>query len=154
MVTNLHDIESAVAERLQSVGHTVTATEVEEGFDKPTFFIDIFQNSVKKENSFMELVNVGVELKYIHNKPTREVLVNTADALTVLFTQTALKVKDRFLSVYEITFDTENNVLFAYFELEFMRETLKINPDYEKMHNLNFNFEMEVRTNGTAPNID
>ena len=108
---NLHDIESAVTERLQSAGHTVTAAEVDEGFDKPTFFVDIFQNSVAVQNPHMELVNVGIELKYIHDNPTREVLVKTADALSVLFTRTAIKVRDRFLSVYEITYDTENNVL-------------------------------------------
>jgi len=153
-MVNLHDIESAVAERLQSAGHTVTAADVEEGFDKPTFFIDVFQNSAAKENPFMELVNVGVELKYIHDNPTREVLVKAADALMVLFTQATLQVKDRFLTVHEMTFDTENEVLFAYFELEFMRETSNIIPDYEKTQNLIIKIETGVRANGTSADID
>ena len=153
MVT-LHDIETAVAERLQSAGHTVTAAEVEEGFTKPTFFIDIFQNSATRQNPHMELVNVGIELKYFHDAPTREVLVNMSDALTALFTQTALNVRDRFLSVYEITFDTENNVLYAYFELEFMREPAALIPEYEKMQHMEIKMKIGVRANGTSTNID
>ena len=132
----LKDIETAVAQRLKDAGHTVTAAEVEEGFDKPTFFIDIFQNSAAAENQFMELVNIGVELRYFPDTETREALVEMADGLTGLFTATPLTVVDRFLSVFEVTFDTDAGTLLAYFELEFMRETAAEQREYEKMQNL------------------
>jgi len=150
----LHDIETAITERLQSAGHTVTAAEVDEGFEKPTFFVNIFQNSAAAENPFMELVNVGVELTYHHDKPTRETLVKAADELTVLLTRTALKVDDRYLSVFEVTFDTENDVLYAYFELEFMRETSRLVQEYEKMQNIEIKVQIGVKANGTTPNTD
>jgi hypothetical protein len=143
---NLHDIETAVAERLKDGGYTVTAAEVMEGFDKPTFFIDIFQNSAAKENPFMELVNAGVELRYFPDIPTHEALVNMADSLTALFTKTSLKVQDRFLSVYEITFDTDATALLAYFELEFMRETAAEHREYEKIQDL----QIGVKVHGTS----
>ena len=139
MIT-LHDIETAVAERLKSAGHTVTAAEVEEGFDKPTFFIDIFQNGAELENQFMELVNVGVELRYFPATETREALVIMADALRDLFTATPLTVGDRFLSVLEILFDTDAPALLCYFELEFMQETAATEQENEFMETL----DMEV----------
>ena len=147
MIT-LKDIETAVAERLKSAGFTVTAAEVVEGFDKPTFFIDIFQNSVKAENPFMEFVNVGVELRYFPATETREALVVMADELRDLLTATSLAVGDRFLSVFEITFDTDATALLAYFELEFMRETAAsaAQRDFEKMQNLQIGVKVSYGT--------
>jgi hypothetical protein len=167
MVT-LHDIEKSICERLQSASYTVTAADVDEGFEKPSFFIDIFQNSVTVENAYMELVNVGVELKYYAGKSTREALVKLSDSLTELFTKTALKVHDRFLSVYEITFDTDNTitgksgiaadeVLTAYFELEFTRETAASVAvrEFEKMRDLGINLKIKGgASGGTAIDID
>ena len=118
----------------------MTAAEVEEGFDKPTFFIDIFQNSAAVENQFMELVNVGVELRYFPATETREALVEMADELHDLFMDTPLKVGDRSLSVTEINFDTDAAALLAYFELEFYRERAAKQKEYEKMQNLEVNF--------------
>ena len=142
----LKDIETAVAERLKSAGHTVTAAEVVEGFDKPTFFIDIFQNSAAAENQFMELVNVGVELRYFPATETREALVEMADSVGALFTATPLAVGDRFLSVFEVTFDTDATALLGYFELEFMRETAAVQREYEKMQNLQIGVKISYGT--------
>jgi hypothetical protein len=149
MIT-LHDVETAVAALLKSAGHTVTANEIAEGFDKPTFFINIFQNGVLRENPFMELVSVGIELKYFPDTETREMLVTTADALRELLTAAPLAVGDRFLSIAEILFDTEDGVLLAYFELEFMRETAAAPSANEKIQNL----EIEVRQSGTSTGSD
>ena len=143
----LKDIETAVAERLKSAEHTVTAAEVVEGFDKPTFFIDIFQNSATLENQFMELVNVGVELRYFPATETREALVIMADELRELLMATPLTVVDRFLSVLEVLFETDNAALLCYFELEFMREPAAAVKEYKKMQNL----QIGVKTNyGTS----
>ena len=140
MIT-LHDIETAIAERLKSGGHAVTSAEISEGFDKPTFFIDIFQNSAARQNLYMELVNVGVELRHFPAAETREALVVMADELRPLFTATPLTVGDRRLSVFEITFDADDPALLAYFELEFYRETAYTPPEHEKIQNL----EIEVK---------
>ena len=156
----LHDIETAVAARitgddvksgsldLSGSRHTVTAAEIEEGFDKPTFFIDIFQNSVALENQYMELVNVGVELRYFPATETREALVEMADELRDTLTATPLTVGDRFLSVSEVTFDTDNGALLAYFELEFMRETaaMQAQREYKKMQNMQIGVKLSYGT--------
>ena len=133
---NLHDIESAITERLKGAGHTVTAAEVEEGFNKPTFFIDIFQNSVVPINQFMELVNVSVELRYFSEIETRETLVEMSDELRNILMSIPLKIIDRFLSISELTFDIDNAALLTYFELEFMRETATIEKVYEQIEKL------------------
>ena len=132
MIT-LHDIETAVVERLNGAGHTVTAAEVDEGFVKPAFFIDIFQNSVTMINQFMELVNIAVELRYFPDIETREAQIIMADKLRILLTATPIKVADRFLTVHEITFETDKTALLCYFELEFIRETSITQEDSEIM---------------------
>ena len=133
---SLHKIETAIATRLKNAGHIVTAAEVDEGFVKPTFFIDIFQNSVTAVNYFMEYVSVGVELRYIPETETREVLVDMSDKLRDLFMSSPIKVVDRYLSIYEVTFETDKTALLCYFELEFMRETNKKMEDSVSMENL------------------
>jgi hypothetical protein len=134
-VINLHDIQTAVAALLQSAGHTVTAAEITEGFNKPTFFIDVFSNSVTPENAFMALHNVGVELRYFPDIETREAQVIAADTLRVLLAL-PLAVKDRFLTIGEITFDTNNSALLCYFELEFYNEIPAPQKEYDKIQNL------------------
>jgi len=134
----LHDIGTAVAELLKSAGYSVTAASVDEGFARPTFFIDVFQNSVTRINPFMEQVSVSVELAYHPDEPASEVQVKMADSLTVLLTREPLRVKDRRLTVEEIQFDTDNAALNCSFDLNFSREPATDQREYEPMEGLEF----------------
>ena len=67
---------------------------------------------------------------------TKEELILNAEKLKNIFLYTPIKVKDRFLSVNEITFDSDKSVLIAYFELEFLQETNAKTVSMPKMREL------------------
>lgn len=146
---NLKDIQTAVADVLTRNGYSVTANEVEQGFTKPTFFVDVLPVSVQIQNKYSELVTVSVELSYHPLIETREHLVEVSESIKNMFLYTPIPVCDRFLSVDEIIFDTDKSTLVTYFELSFMQETNIKEIEYPKMKNL----QTEVKqNNGTATN--
>ena len=93
--------------------------------------------SVAAENKFYELVTLGIEISYHPLMETKEELIVNAEKLKNIFLYTPIKVKDRFLSVNEITFDSDKSVLIAYFELEFLQETNTKTVSLPKMKTLN-----------------
>ncbi len=119
----IKDIQTSVAKLLTKNDYTVIATEVKEGFSKPACFVEVMPVNVSVESQFSELVTVSVEISYHPAIETREELVRQAAEFKSLFLYTPIKVKDRYLSVNEITFDTDKTVLLVYFELEFLQET-------------------------------
>jgi len=146
----LKDIQSAIVKRLTDNGNTVTAAEVTEGFAKPTFFINLFTNGTEVQNQFHELVNVGVELKFVPAVETREECVNKSEQVKQMFLRTPLGAKDRFLSINEILFDIDESNLISYFELEFLQERNIQAKEYEKIENIEFGGV----TSGASTNID
>ena len=143
----LKDIQPAIADVLKKNSYTVTASEVEQGFQKPTFFVDVLPVSVQIQNKYSELVTVSVELSYHPLVETREHLVEVSDSIKNMFLYTPILVCDRFLSADEILFDTDRSALVTYFELTFMQETNITEKEYPKMKNLH----TEVKqNNGTA----
>ena len=123
MITTIKDIQTAVSKLLKKNKYSVIAAEVKEGFSKPACFIEVLPVSVTTENKFSELVTVSVEISYYPLCETKEELITNSEKLKNIFLYTPIKVKDRFLSVNEITFDSDKSVLIAYFELEFLQET-------------------------------
>ena len=119
----IKDIQTAVAKLLKKKDFTVIASEVKEGFSKPACFIEVMPVNVTIESQFVELVRDGVEITYIPAIESKEELVNTADKFKKIFLYTPLKVDDRYLSINEISFDTDKSALLVYFELEFLQET-------------------------------
>ena len=136
MIT-VKDIQTAVSKLLTKNKYSVIASEVKEGFQKPACFIDVFPVSVAAENKFYELVTLGIEISYHPSMETKEELVVNAEKLKNIFLYTPIKVKDRFLSVNEITFDSDKSVLTTYFELEFLQETNTKTVSLPKMKTLN-----------------
>lgn len=148
----IKDIQTSVAKLLTKNGYTVIATEVKEGFSKPACFVEVMPVNVSVENQFMELVTVSVEISYHPVIETREELVRQAAEFKSLFLYTPIKVKDRYLSVNEITFDTDKTVLLVYFELEFLQETETKTTRTPKMKNL---YERVVtESSGTSKDTD
>lgn len=136
MIT-IKDIQTAVSKLLTKNKFSVIASEIKEGFQKPTCFIEVFPVSVVAENKFYELVTLGIEISYRPLMETKEELIINAEKLKNIFLYTPIKVKDRFLSVNEITFDSDKSVLIAYFELEFLQETNTKTVSLPKMKTLN-----------------
>lgn len=145
----LKDIQTTVAKVLSGNGHTVTASEVEQGFTKPSFFIEVLPVSVQVQNKYSELITASVEITYHPLMETREHLVEVSENIKNMFLYTPLSVGDRFLSVDELLFDTDKSTLVTYFELSFMQETNINKKNYPKMKILH----AEVKqNNGTTTN--
>ena len=150
MIT-IKDIQTAVSKLLTKNKYSVIASEVKEGFQKPACFIDVFPVSVATENKFYELVTLGIEISYHPLMETKEELILNAEKLKNIFLYTPIKVKDRFLSVNEITFDSDKSALTAYFELEFLQETNTKTVSMPKMKTLN---ERTVIGSGTSEDFN
>ena len=150
MIT-IKDIQTAVSKLLTKNKYSVIASEVKEGFQKPACFIEVFPVSVSTENKFYELVTLGIEISYHPLMETKEELILNAEKLKNIFLYTPIKVKDRFLSVNEITFDSDKSALTAYFELEFLQETNTKTVSMPKMKTLN---ERTVIGSGTSDNFN
>lgn len=148
----IKDIQTAAAGILQENGYSVVASEVQEGFERPVCFIEVLPVSVTLENRFTELVTVGVEISYHPETETREELITNAENIKRIFLYAPLAVKDRFLSVNEITFDADKSALIAYFELEYLQETQTTDETLPKMKNLNERVVTE--SYGTSSNTD
>ncbi len=151
MIT-IKDIQTAVSKLLTKNKYSVIASEVKEGFQKPACFIEIFPVSVAAENKFYELVTLGIEISYHPSMETKEELVVNAEKLKNIFLYTPIKVKDRFLSVNEITFDSDKSVLTTYFELEFLQETNTKTASMPKMRELQE--RVVTDSHGTSENFN
>ena len=148
----IKDRQTSVAKVLTKNSYTVIATEVREGFPKPACFVEVMPVNVTVENQFSELVTVSVEITYHPEIETREELIKHTAEFKSLFLYTSIKVKDRYLSVNEITFDTDKSALVVYFELEFLQETEVKATRTPKMKNL---YERVVtESGGTSENTD
>ena len=148
----IKDIQTAAAGVLQKNGYSVVASEVQEGFEKPVCFVKVLPVSVTLESRFTEFVTVGVEIAYHPVVETREELITNAENIKRIFLYAPLAVKDRFLSVNEITFDADKSALIAYFELEYLQETETTDETLPKMENLNERVVTE--SYGTSSNTD
>ena len=150
MIT-IKNIQTAVSKLLTKNKYSVIASEVKEGFQKPACFIEVFPVSVEAENKFYELVTLGIEISYHPLMETKEELILNAEKLKNIFLYTPIKVKDRFLSVNEIIFDSDKSTLIAYFELEFLQETNTKTASMPKMKTLN---ERAVIGSGTSEDFN
>lgn len=151
MIT-LQDIQAAVGSVLQQNGYSVIAAEVQEGFERPACFVEVLPVSVTLENQFTELVTVGVEIAYLPEIETREELITNTEKMKQVFLYTPIPVKDRFLSVNEITFDTDKSALITYFELEYLQESAVDIEELPKMKNLEE--RVVTKCHGTSSNTD
>ncbi len=151
MIT-IKDIQTAVSKLLTKNKYSVIASEVKEGFQNPACFIEVFPVSVAAENKFYELVTLGIEISYHPSMETKEELIVNAEKLKNIFLYTPIKVKDRFLSVNEITFDSDKSVLIAYFELEFLQETNTKTASMPKMRELQE--RVVADSHGTSENFN
>ncbi len=151
MIT-IKDIQTAVSKLLTKNKYSVIASEVKEGFQKPACFIEVFPVSVEAENKFYELVTLGIEISYHPLMETKEELIINAEKLKNIFLYTPIKVKDRFLSVNEIIFDSDKSVLTTYFELEFLQETNTKTASMPKMRELQE--RVVTDSHGTSENFN
>ena len=148
----LTDIQTGVGKVLHENGYMVIASEVKEGFPKPACFIEVMPVNASVENKYREFVTVSVEITYHPEIETKEELIQKAEHFKNIFLYTPIEVKDRFLSVNEVIFDTDKAALVTYFELEFYQETKADAEEIPKMENLTE--RMVTKNNGTSEDIN
>ena len=116
-------IQKAVGERLRTLGFSVTANEVMEGFKKPTTFVTVMPAKSELLNPFRENLVVSVIITYHSQRETTEECADAAIKIRKGFAYKPLIVGERKLTIESMEFDNENNILYVYFDLDFIQET-------------------------------
>ncbi len=143
-------VKTRIAEILMENDYPVIAQDVKEGFDKPAVFVNVYPAAVSLLSVDLEQVTDQVEIKYISKTETVEECVNAAEELRRIFLYKTLCVKDRKLTVQEIEFDIENNILYCSFEVTYMQGTpVEIDAD-DTIETL----EMGGESYGITPSVD
>lgn len=133
---NEKEIQTRVAELLTENGFNVIASEVEEGFQKPAVFVNVYPATVTLEGVAMEHVTDTVEIKYIPSVETVEECAETAQRIRNIFMYKPFDIKDRHLTIQTIEFDIEKYILYVMFELDYYQETPSVYEEYEEMGEL------------------
>lgn len=128
------DIQARIAKLLTETGFNVVASEVDEGFQKPAVFVSVYPASAVKLacGGATEEVTDSIEIKYISALETVEDCVNTANRLKKIFFYKTFDIFDRRITVQEIKFEIEKNVLYVYFDLMFI-QPVELDEEYEPM---------------------
>ena len=143
-------VKTRIAEILMENDYPVIAQDVKEGFDKPAVFVSVYPSSVSLLTVDLEQVTDQVEIKYISRTETVEECVNAAEELRRIFLYRPFTVKDRKLTVQEIEFDIENNILYCSFEVTYMQGTpVEIDADDTIV-----TLEMGGESYGITPSVD
>lgn len=117
-------IQKAVGGRLKTLGFSVTANEVKEGFNRPTAFVTVMPVKSELLNPFRENLVVSVTITYHSQRGTPEECAEAAIKIRKGFAYEPLIVEERKLTIENMEFDNENNVLYVFFDLDFIQETI------------------------------
>ena len=128
------DIQTRIAKILTEAGFNVVASEIDEGFKKPAVFVSVYPASAVKLacGGATEEKTDSVEIKYISAAETVEDCVYAADIMKRLFFYRSFDIQDRHLTIQEIEFEVEKNVLYVYFDLSFI-QPVESDEEYEPM---------------------
>lgn len=129
------DIESRMSEILTGAGYNVVANEIDEGFQKPAVFVSVYPSSAKLLScgGSTEEVNNTIEIKYISALETVEDCIEVSHRLKELFLYQPFRIQDRNLTVEEIEFDIEKQVLYVYFDITFIQVVASKQEEYEEI---------------------
>lgn len=133
------DIQASIAEGLKKINIAVNANEVEEGFKKPAAFITVAPVTAERLNYYEEQLEMTASIKYIPSVETAEECANTAQKIRKAFFYEPLTVKDRKLTIENMEFDVDDNILWVYFDFTFIQRT----PMTEDADDMFANLEME-----------
>lgn len=133
---NEKEIQTRVAKLLTENGFNVVASEKEEGFQKPTVFVNVYPATVTLEGAAMEHVTDTVEIKYIPSVETVEECADIAQKMRGIFMYKPFDIKDRHLTIQSIEFDIEKYILYTMFDLDYYQETPNVYEEYDEMKEL------------------
>lgn len=117
------NIKVRIGEILTENGFNVIASEADEGFSKPSVFVTVYPANAKLFTcgGATEEVTDSVEIKYISALETVEDCIETADKIKKIFLYSPFEIQDRRITIQEIEFEIEKNVLYVYFEISFIQ---------------------------------
>lgn len=126
------DIKTHIADILTDNGFNIVASEVKEGFIKPAVFVSVMPASAKLLTcgGATEEVTDSVELKYITETETEEECIDAANLFKRIFLYNTFDIAGRHITINEIEFDTEDSVLYAYFDITFI-QPVETDEEYE-----------------------
>ena len=153
MIT-LKDIRTAVNNRLKKTGIKPNIRDVEEGFKRPSFFVQ-FNNIIRNGGETQIERSLSVHIYYFPKDRYEYAIevLEIQEQLEDLF-DLKLKVKDRYLNVIDFTTFLNDGVLNASFDMEFFdgrnrkwqteedEEHEQLHP-IEKMEELDIEFSKE-----------
>ena len=110
------DIQTRTAEILMNAGFNVVASEVDEGFLKPTVFVSAYPSDVQPQccGGALEELTVSVELKYISALETVEDCIGAYSRIKELFLYPTFDIMDRHLTIHEMNFEIEKGAMYVY----------------------------------------
>lgn len=131
------NIKARIGEILTENGFNVIASEADEGFSKPAVFVTVYPANAKLLTcgGATEEVTDSVEIKYISAVETVEDCIETADKIKKIFLYSPFEIQDRRITIQEIEFEIEKNVLYVYFEISFIQAVDRKN-EYDDMSEL------------------
>jgi len=138
----LKDIIESVTSIIVANNGVVLSDEVDEGFDRPAYFVNLFPVSIAKDGLWEENVTATVTIDYVPKIETIEECVRVSDILCDVFSG-KLAVCDRKLDIGDVAIISESNILTFSFELDFWRETNNNLPEFENMENLKIREDVE-----------
>jgi hypothetical protein len=137
----MQTIQESFSEFLQNHGYRATPNEKQEGFTRPTFFVEVFPTNITTETDYMSLVELSVELRWFDEHYTHQGHLAMADTLREILMAQPLKIADRAMTVQSLNFDKDEDALICEIDLEFMDDTGVAQPLYEPIQDL------ELQTN-------
>ena len=122
MITEAN-IKQRIAEKLKDNGFDVYASEVKEGFSKPAVFVSVLPSNVKLLTcgGASEEVTDNVEIRYYPSAETEEECISAATRIKNIFFRKQFDIFDRKLTIEEMDFDIEKNVLSVFFDITFIQ---------------------------------
>ncbi|MGE8080508.1 phage tail terminator family protein [Peribacillus loiseleuriae] len=113
------DIKRSVNQKLSTFGIEINSNDVQEGFNRPSFFVQL-ENNVRSgdENQVHKALTVQI---YYFPKDRYDYSIEVMDVQDQLENKFDLKLKvlDRFFNIDEVTSDTTDGVLSFSFDLAF-----------------------------------
>lgn len=105
--------------------------EVVEGFDKPSFFVNLVPNTISNESVNYKKYSYSIVITYFQDRPNEIDNLNKADEIQALFGY-HLKVGDKLLAITDFDYEfvgEYTNILQMSFEMEYMEYNQKQQPE-------------------------
>lgn len=119
MMITYADIKKAVNDNLKTLGIEINSRDVTEGFNRPSFFVQL-ENNIRSGSETQVQKTMTIQIYYFPSDRydySIDVLTKQEQLENLFYLK--LKVKDRFLNIFETTSDLVDGVLNFSFDIDF-----------------------------------